>query len=272
MRLRAAWRESLAKCEPFGEVLAILSCREDAFMINRSRPIVRLLAGVLLVASGGTANALPIADPLDDPFSGLMFDFGRGISIFTNEAWRYDAVSGLLSYEAGGAFEYRTPGLVSPFMGSLTWQAHVDGAGNLLDAGSMALMGDFGSGSHMLASGTLLDIGFQSHGSCTAGIGCDLISFRAIFDNSLLDASISDIGQRMGLFFELAFVNGTPSPFTGDFSCGFAGDPACPMFSTSGLTSIRVPEPGTLPLAVLAACALAGAMWPAGRRLLRLQQ
>lgn len=241
-------------------------------MTNRICTIMRALAATVFCAASGLVHALPLTDPLDDPFSGVTFDFSRGISILTNEAWRYDAPSGLLSYEAGGPFEYRTPDQVSPFIGSLTWQAHVDSAGNLLDGGAMALMGDFGSGSQLLASATLLDIGFQSHGSCTTGIGCDLFSFRAIFENSSLDPSIADIGRRMGLFFELTFLSGTPSPFTTDFSCGFAGDPACDMFSTSGLTSIRVPEPDTVSLAILAAFVLAAAVRLRGRQLLRLEQ
>jgi len=238
-------------------------------MTNRLRVAARSLATLVFCASSGLAHALPVGDPLDDPFSNVIFDFSRGVQIFGSEAWSYDAGSQLLSYVAAPSFEYRAPGQVSPFAGSFMWQAHVDSTGNLLDNGSMALMGDLGSGSVLLASGTLLDIGFQSHGSCTA-IGCDLLSFRAIFDNAWLDESVSDLGSRMGLFFEIGFLSDTPSPFTGDFSCGFGADAPCPLFSTSGLTSIRVSEPGTSALAGLCVLMLAGA-WRVRRSTLAQQ-
>jgi hypothetical protein len=221
----------------------------------------RLLAALLLAFVHSPGHAIPIGNPLADPFIGLDFDFSVNAAFPATETMHYDSASQRLSYAAAGTFDLLFD-TVERFPGFFAWEASINSAGEVLDSGSMLWFGDLGAGNQLLATGKVRDIGF--HSSAHTNEGFDYFSFRAVFENLFLSPEVAGFGPRMGLFFELSLLGLDAPIFSSNFACDLRVPTQCPAdgsgsgayFSTSGVAKIEVPEPPAFALLAFAVVAL----------------
>lgn len=218
--------------------------------------LVRLFAvaafTLVAVAPSAKLEAAPI---LEDPLRDLDRT-GFGIDFHADVLGIYDSSLDRLritSQRAGA--EYRGPGTSLGFNSFFELTAGVDEFGNVTNGGTMRWEGDFGSGRELLATGKLLDLGFD-----TIGLSPDVTQnpnvfslMRLLMDVEFLDTRVQGLGGKLGFFFENQWPSVFSSPFMQDWVCPSGGGEGLRCgepISTSGMAGVvaNVPEPASLTL------------------------
>ena len=220
----------------------------------RMRSFAFGVIALLLLSPYGRLEATPI---LADPLRGLTLN-GFGIDFSDDVFGRYDAsVDELRISSLRQNAEFRSPlGTALVFTSFFELAAGVDAAGRVTDRGTIRWEGDFGAGRELLATGKLLDVGFD-----TLGLSPDVTQqpnvfslLRLLMNFDFLDARVAGLGSHVGFFFERQWPTILDSPFIQDWECptgGGTGTGCLESISTSGMAGVianNVPEPSSLVL------------------------
>jgi len=209
---------------------------------------------LLMLSPYGRLEATPI---LSDPLRGLALN-GFGIDFSNDVLGRYDAsLDELRISSLRQNAEFRSPlGAALVFTSFFELTAGVDAVGRVTDRGTIRWEGDFGSGRELLATGKLLDVGFDA-----LGLSSDVTQqpnvfslLRLLMNFDFLDARVQGLGSHAGFFFEREWPTILASPFLQNWECpsgGSAGTGCQESISTSGMAGVvvnDVAEPSSLML------------------------
>ena len=211
-----------------------------------------IIALVSMLPCDGLEAAPILEDPLRD-----LDRTGFGIDFHADVLGIYDASLDRLRITSQRAnAEYRGPGTSLLFTSFFELTAGVDEFGQVINGGTMRWEGDFGSGRELLATGKLLDLGFD-----TIGLSPDVTQnpnvfslMRLLMDIEFLDTRVQGLGGKLGFFFENQWPSVFSSPFMQDWVCPSGGGEGLRCgepISTSGMAGVvanNVPEPGSLTL------------------------
>ena len=218
---------------------------------------VRSLAlAIIALVSVWPCDRVDAAPILEDPLRGLDRT-GFGIDFHANVLGIYDASLDRLRITSRlSDAEYHGPGTSLVFTSFFELTAGVDEFGNVTNGGTMRWEGDFGSGRELLATGKLIDLGFD-----TLGISSDVTQnpnvfslLRLLLDIDFLDTRVQGLGSHIGFGLENQWPSLFSSPFTQDWVCPSGGGEGLRCWepvSTSGMGGVivnNVPEPGSLGL------------------------
>ncbi len=202
---------------------------------------------------GERIEATPV---LEDPLAGLART-GFSVSFHEDVLGIYDASLDRLRITSQREdAEFMGPGTSFAFDSFFELTAGVDELGNVTNGGMMRWEGDFGSGRELLATGKLLDLGFD-----TLGTSSDVTQnpnvfslMRLLMDIEFLDTRVQGLGSHVGFFFENSWPTVLSSPFMQDWVCPSGGGEGLRCgepLSTTGMAGVianNVPEPGSLSL------------------------
>ena len=220
----------------------------------RMRSFAIGVIALLMLSPYGRLEATPI---LSDPLHGLALN-GFGIDFNDDVLGSYDAsLDALRISSLRQNAEFRSPlGTALVFTSFFELTAGVDEFGRVTNRGTISWEGDFGAGRELLATGKLLDVGFD-----TLGLSPDITQqpnvfslMRLLLNFDFLDARVAGLGSDVGLFFERQWPTVLDSPFMQDWDCptgGGAGPGCLQSVSTSGMAGVvvgNVPEPSSLVL------------------------
>lgn len=218
---------------------------------------VRSLAlAIIALVSIWPCDRLDAAPILEDPLRDLERT-GFGVRLHTAVLGIYDASLDRLRITSRlDNAEYVGPGTSLVFNSFFELTAGVDEFGRVTNGGTMRWEGDFGSGRELLATGKLIDLGFD-----TLGLSGDVTQnpnvfslLRLLMDIDFLDARVQGMGTHMGFGFENQWPSLFSSPFMQDWVCPAGGGEGLRCWepvSTSGIGGFianNVPEPGSLAL------------------------
>jgi hypothetical protein len=152
----------------------------------RARSFALAAIALVLMWPGERLEATPV---LEDPLQGLALN-GFGIDFHEDVLGAYDSTLDELRISSlREQAEYRGPlGVLHTFTSFFELTAGVDEFGRVTDRGTVRWEGDFGSGRELLATGKLLDLGFD-----TAGFSL----MRLLLDIEFLDARVSGLGGHV---------------------------------------------------------------------------
>lgn len=193
--------------------------------------------------------------------------FDQGVSEL-----RYNSKSDQLSYASRTQFSARIGGeafWVSD--GSVTLNAKIDESLKVLEAGTVEMRADLGSGNETLFRGSVRDIGFFE-------VREDRGFFQADYMQVLVEAhTLSPLLAQswetnwVALFLEAQIYSWTKSPFESDFDC-LPQAPPCNLIDTTGLAPFRaiaVPEPPAFTLLLIGLFGIAFVRYTKGHSLPR---
>jgi hypothetical protein len=207
--------------------------------------LVRLVAvafALVVMWPGARLEATPmLEDPLRDlDRTGFSIDFHADVlGIYDSSLDRLRITS-----QRENA-EYRGPATSLLFTSFFELTAGVDEFGQVTNGGTMRWEGDFGAGRELLATGKLIDLGFDTPGFSL---------MRLLMDIDFLDTRVQGMGSHIGFFFENSWPTVLSSPFMQDWVCPSGGGEGLRCgepISTSGMAGVianNVPEPGSLTL------------------------
>jgi hypothetical protein len=222
------------------------------------------LFAVVAIVPATQALAAPL---LDDPFRSTHYaGYGLPLLLYGGPSYSatYSANSDRLRMRASVLEADFTPfDEVGPYFTSqLDIEAGIDASGNVIDSGYLIWYGDFGSGSEVLATAHLTDIGFGE--SATGGepgspdFHYAWLSVRLLFDIDYLSPLVPGKSPFLGIWLEHVLKSPYDSPFVEDWTCrsGGEGTRCNEPHSTSALAGLTVAEPASSVLWGLALASL----------------